>query len=458
MGQPKRPRGVYTKSQLRGVELARRDEITYEGDSVWSVNDGKHVCLVNLDRDESTCAEYRHSRPHVACAHHWAVLYTIDPPTVDEFQTGVQPSQPDNSKITRDATNEEDLKRTFAELIRGGYTRHAKAYDESLRSELLEAVLFAQILFGEVARGVQWREIHARGRRQTPLSNILLSNFLRSQSNWSYRRTEGFMRLLAHERIHLIGPDFPCFDLASRFNRSPVATPVLRNILAMTAEPFRDFGALRLAADGTGIGSSHFSDYRCEKRDGLPEARRARWFRAHVICDVDSLHAVCVRVTPANGSEKLMMLEMLQDLTDRGYTEHVEEILADGGYSASQIRDEIAALRARPVVPWNRNAKSAISKRYATRVRHPRIIKDMFHLFSCEPERFKEYYRMRVKVEGLFSAVKGRFGGYVRSLDDAAPENEILWKFICHNIHMLLMAARVYDMDHELLRIGVGAA
>lgn len=450
-----RPRGIYTKTQFRGLDLARNAEVNYEGDSVWSVSDGKQTCLVNLDRGEATCEEFRRSRPRIECAHRWAVLFTIEPPTIDEFQTPGALAPPSPAPTPGPGR---DARRALGEAMRGGYTRHAKAYDESLRAEIVDTVLFAKALFREVGQGIQWREPKDRGRRQMPLANILLSNFLRAHNNWSYRRTEGFMRLLAHERMHLIGPDYPDFNLASRFNRSPLATPVLRDLLAITAEPFREFGALRLAADGTGISSNHFADYRCEKRDGLPEARHSRWFRAHVICDVDSFHAVCVRVTPPTGSEKTLMLEMLQDLADRGYGEHIEEVLADGGYSASQIRDEIASLGARPVVPWNVNAKNAISKKYAPRVRHPKIIKDMFHTFSREPERFKQDYRMRVKVEGLFSAVKGRFGSYVRSLDEAAPENEILWKFICHNVHVLLMAARVYKMDHELLRIGSDAA
>lgn len=459
MKRSPRPRGIFTRSQHRGVELARSAEITYEGGAIWSVKDGQRVCLVNLDRRESTCPEYRKSRPRVECAHHWAVLYTIEPPTLEEFQTTAPPARASLSTTsTPGIASESDLKAAFSEIIRGGYTRHAKAYDESLRDEFMEIVLFGQRLFREIGQGIQWREPKGRGRRQLPLANILLSNFMRAYNDWSYRRTEGFMRLIAHERVHLIGPDYPDFNLASRFNRSHLATPLLHDILALTAEPFREYGSLRLAADGTGMSSSHFSDYRCEKRDGLPEARQARWFRAHVICDVDSLHAVCVRVTPPSGSEKLMFLEMLADLTARGYDDSIEAILADGGYSGTQIRDEIAQLGARPVVPWHSNAKNAISKKYGPRVRKPTIIREMFHLFSAEPERFKDEYRMRVKVEGLFSAVKGRFGGYVRSLDEAAPENEILWKFICHNIHVLLMAARVYGMDHEILRIGEDAA
>jgi hypothetical protein len=41
-------------------------------------------------------------------------------------------------------------------------------------------------------------------------------------------------------------------------------------------------------------------------------------------------------------------------------------------------------------------------------------------------------------VESVFSAVKRKFGGSVRSTTDAAMKNEVLAKLICHNLCCLI--------------------
>lgn len=121
---PARPRGIFTKAQFRGVDLARNAEIRHEGGSIWSVVDGDHTCVVNLERRESNCVEFRKSRPRVECSHHWAVLYTIAPPTLDEFQTPpLAQTEPVGEKPAPTKIPDASIvQATMAEVLRGGYT------------------------------------------------------------------------------------------------------------------------------------------------------------------------------------------------------------------------------------------------------------------------------------------------------------------------------------------------
>jgi hypothetical protein len=258
------------------------------------------------------------------------------------------------------------------------------------------------------------------------------------------------MRFLADPRVGIVdGSKHPDFNLTSVFIRSPKATPLLNTILALTAEPFREMGTLRLAADGSGMGSNVFYDYRCVVRDHKEQARGERVsFHVHTIVGVDTLQAVALRVTgpKTNGSEKkILELELLPELKSRDYD--VDEFLADGGYNSTMIRDAILEIGAVPFIPWAKNAKNPIPRRWRSLVKHNDIIKTLFYMCMRDPDKFKEWYRYRVKVEAFYASVKERYGGYVRSLKGAGPQNEILLKFICHNVHMLLMAAECYGLD-----------
>jgi hypothetical protein len=49
------------------------------------------------------------------------------------------------------------------------------------------------------------------------------------------------------------------------------------------------------------------------------------------------------------------------------------------------------------------------------------------------------HYHKRSNAESTFSAVKRKFGDSVASKTDAAMVNELLCKFLCHNLSCLIM-------------------
>jgi hypothetical protein len=49
------------------------------------------------------------------------------------------------------------------------------------------------------------------------------------------------------------------------------------------------------------------------------------------------------------------------------------------------------------------------------------------------------HYHKRSNVESTFSAVKRKFGDAVRSKNDVAMVNEVLCKFVAHNLCCLIM-------------------
>jgi hypothetical protein len=61
---------------------------------------------------------------------------------------------------------------------------------------------------------------------------------------------------------------------------------------------------------------------------------------------------------------------------------------------------------------------------------------------SCVGVKLAPYHK-RSNVESTFSAVKRKLGHSVMSKTDAAMRNEVLCKFLCHNLSCLIMEEKV---------------
>lgn len=64
----------------------------------------------------------------------------------------------------------------------------------------------------------------------------------------------------------------------------------------------------------------------------------------------------------------------------------------------------------------------------------------MFHYYSLRREEFLKHYHQRSNIESTVGMVKAKFGDAVRSRGDTAMVNEVLCKFLCHNICVILMS------------------
>jgi hypothetical protein len=74
-----------------------------------------------------------------------------------------------------------------------------------------------------------------------------------------------------------------------------------------------------------------------------------------------------------------------------------------------------------------------------------------FFSSRCSAAGQPVYYHQRSNVETVFSMIKAKFGGEVRSKMEIAALNEVLCKIVCHNICCLISAAFELGLDLEHL-------
>lgn len=141
-----------------------------------------------------------------------------------------------------------------------------------------------------------------------------------------------------------------------------------------------------------------------------------------------------VRVTDSSGAD-CPQLPALLATTAQTFT--VSEMSADKAYLSNDNLTAIEAVGAVPFIPFKTNSKQAGSPAW----------RRMHAMFTLREEEFLAAYHKRSRVESVFSAVKRKFGGAVRSKIFTAQRNEILCKILCHNLSVLVHAIHELGID-----------
>ncbi len=71
----------------------------------------------------------------------------------------------------------------------------------------------------------------------------------------------------------------------------------------------------------------------------------------------------------------------------------------------------------------------------------------LYFFYQFRREDFLKHYHQRSNAESTFSMVKAKFRDHVRSKTDIAMKNEVLCKFLCHNICCLIQSQ--YELGTE---------
>ena len=77
------------------------------------------------------------------------------------------------------------------------------------------------------------------------------------------------------------------------------------------------------------------------------------------------------------------------------------------------------------------------------------MLEKAYHYFQFNQEEYMAKYHKRSNVESTFSAVKRKFGDSVLSKTDTAMKNEVLCKFLCHNLCCIIQSQCELGIEAE---------
>ena len=157
------------------------------------------------------------------------------------------------------------------------------------------------------------------------------------------------------------------------------------------------------------------------------EKSQRHWLKAHIIVGTQTNIVTAVKITPSHVHDS-PILPLLVDRTAQRFT--MAEVSADKAYLSDANLRLIEGHGAYPYIPFKSNTTGQGSPMW----------KRLYAYFTLNEASFAAHYHRRSNVETAFSMVKGKFGDSVRAKSETGQVNEILLKFLCHNICVLIHA------------------
>lgn len=261
----------------------------------------------------------------------------------------------------------------------------------------------------------------AMGRPRLSLQESLFCTIQKVYSQLSSRRAYSLYET-AKEREYL--EKAPHYNAINKLLNKEELTPILQRLLIASAMPLKGIETVFIP-DSSGFRTSQFGQY-CVEKYGM--MKKHKWIKAHVLTGQKSNIIVNARITEEYGADCPQFVPLVSEAHGNGF--NILEIPADMGYSSRENYNLASSIGATAYIPFKSNATSKSDGSYTWT--------KMYHLFQLHREQFMEHYHKRSNVESTFNMVKMKFGDRLKSKGYTAQQNELLCKFIAHNIVVLI--------------------
>jgi transposase len=386
--------------ELKGLEIAARCKITFDNE-VWRVpsqsGQGKYKVVLRPNDDSCECEDF--SLTAKPCKHIFAARI-------------VRERDHNGAAIPLD-TNILPKKKT--------YKQDWPSYNLAQTTEKHRF----QVLLAELCHGIPQppREKGRVGRLPVLLSNATFAAAFKVYSTFSSRRFTCDLKDAA-ERGYLTHAVH--YNSINNYLENPDLTTILQSLIVQSSLPLRAVETT-FAPDSSGFSTSRFVKWFDEKY-GVEKSGRD-WVKAHVISGVKTNIVTAVVIEGKDANDCPMFKPLVEGTVKSGF--NVREVPADKGYLSIENLELLEKLGGTAFVPFKCNSTAGEAGS---------IWEKMFHYYQFKREEFLAHYHPRSNAESTFSMVKAKFRDHVRSKSDTAMKNEVLCKFLCHNICVLIQS------------------
>lgn len=213
--------------------------------------------------------------------------------------------------------------------------------------------------------------------------------------------------------------------------------PVLSDLVARSAAPLREVDT-EFAVDSSKFSGSRFCRWLDEKY-GVPRAEPT-WVKAHVCCGARTTVIAAAEVLDKDSGD-CPNLPPLVRATARFF--NVKEVAADKAYPSHANFDAVNAVGGTLFTPFRANMSGVSGGLFGK----------AYHFFALHRDEFVAHYQRRSMVESTFSMVKRVFRDSVKAKTDTAMRNEVMAKFVCHNIRCVVSA--IYERGIDPKAVGL---
>ena len=271
------------------------------------------------------------------------------------------------------------------------------------------------------------------GRPRMALSDMVFANVLKVYSGMSGRRVTG--NIVDAEKLGLVD-ETPHFNSCYKYMGMTELTPILENLVSISATPLRTLET-HFSPDSTGFSTGMYCRWFDEKHGKIH--KETIWLKGHAMVGVNTNVVTAGLVTGPDANDGPFLTPLLDETLEHF---DVLEVSADKAYLTRQNLQDIHDRGAVGYIPFKSNSVVRPVKESLDV-----IWNRAFCFFQLYRQDFLEHYHQRSNVETTFSMIKMKFGARVYSKTPVAQTNEILMKFLCHNICVLIMASFEHGID-----------
>jgi transposase len=377
--------------ELKGLEIAARSRIDFK-DGAWTVpsqsSNGTYRVILAPHGDTCTCEDF--SLRQLPCKHILAARIVRE----------------------RDFAGKGPIISTDEVPKRKTYKQDWPAYNLAQRTEKHRF----QELLADLCRPIEGPPPARTGGYKPHLyRDSVFAMAFKVYSTFSTRRFNCDLAD-AHERGYTVNA-VPSMKVCE-FLQNDALTPILHDLIVRSSLPLKAVESV-FAPDSTGFSTSRFVRWYDEKY-GVQRSGKD-WVKAHAICGVKT-NVVTHVVIEGRDTGDCPQLKRLVEKTAENFT--VKEVPADKGYLSKENFAVTEGLGATAYIPFKVNNGP----------NGDGLWDKMFFYYSFHREEFLKHYHQRSNAESTFSMVKAKFRDHVRSKTDTAMKNEVLCKFLAHNI------------------------
>jgi hypothetical protein len=244
----------------------------------------------------------------------------------------------------------------------------------------------------------------------------------------------------------------PCQNTLTAWMNDPALTPILRRYLNMTVQPFRKSENTAIL-DSTFFSQLRTASYRLTTY-GPNEAEGAEWLQCNVISGAETNVVMDVIFSPKRTHDSFYLTKLVESAL-RTFT--LKNIIGDKGYLSGPNIGWLHRIGLRGFIP--------VKKGWRSETKEPEDVEactELVERYDNHQRDFHEVYRLRVKIEGIFSVVKRVADGHcwsrgrvrtVESLEGPrdAWTNELLCKFIYVNLRATVTREAMTGYDANYL-------
>ena len=325
---------------------------------------------------------------------------------------------------TEETASQAALCNEIRQSTRKTYPQDWPAYNAAQTSEKANFLSMLSDLCATVEQST-----YTFGRHSYPLADMVYVAALKVYTKFSARRFDTDVRE-AHSEGFIDVP--PSFNTVNRYIKDADLTPIIIDLIERSAAPL-SMVETQFAVDASGFSTSRFDRWFDEKW-GKEKSQR-KWLKAHIMTGTRTNIVASIAITESNVHDTVMFPHLL-DRASRYF--ELKEVSADKAYLSDKNLRYVEKLDATPYIPFKKNTTGRGSATW----------RRLYRYFMLNEDEWAEHYHRRSNVETTFSMVKTKFEDSVRAKSDTGQVNEILLKFLCHNICVV---------NQEIHELGISA-